>query len=149
MTVHFIGRSQLYPTLTRILCRSEYSKFVSNRADAQQCAEPEELRRSRNHSQSSRPRRLQKFCAMSASDTVPSRLFVRFALETLQEGGCFICKFFDTFTHVSCSLLYVAAALFQQVDIVDTTLVCLALPHAVAAGVNGSNDTEPRYIPHT
>ena len=74
MTVHFIGRSQLYPTLTRILCRSEYSKFVSNRADAQQCAEPEELRR--NHSQSSRPRRLQKFCAMSASDTVPSRLFV-------------------------------------------------------------------------
>ncbi|CAE7942763.1 unnamed protein product, partial [Symbiodinium necroappetens] len=32
--------------------------------------------------------------------------------------GCFICKFFDTFTHVSCSLLYVAAALFQQVDVV-------------------------------
>lgn len=43
---------------------------------------------------------------------------VRFALETLREGACFICKFFDTFTHVSCGLLFIVAQLFQDVFIV-------------------------------
>eukprot|EP00933_Yihiella_yeosuensis_P033870 TRINITY_DN27483_c0_g1_i1.p1 TRINITY_DN27483_c0_g1~~TRINITY_DN27483_c0_g1_i1.p1 ORF type:complete len:517 (-),score=115.63 TRINITY_DN27483_c0_g1_i1:11-1561(-) len=43
---------------------------------------------------------------------------VRFMLETAREGACFVCKFFDTFTHLTCGLLFAVAALFEDAKIV-------------------------------
>lgn len=39
-------------------------------------------------------------------------------LETIACGGHFVCKLFDTFSHLTCSLLFVAAGLFKDVYIV-------------------------------
>merc|ERR1712008_47672 len=39
-------------------------------------------------------------------------------LETLRAGGCFVCKLFDTFSHISASLLFITAALFEETFVV-------------------------------
>jgi len=39
-------------------------------------------------------------------------------LETLRAGGCFVCKLFDTFSHLTASLLFIAAATFEAAYVV-------------------------------
>lgn len=39
-------------------------------------------------------------------------------LDTINVGGCFICKFFDTFSHLSAGLVYIVASLFKDTFIV-------------------------------
>ncbi|PFH33821.1 hypothetical protein BESB_080370 [Besnoitia besnoiti] len=44
-----------------------------------------------------------------------------FALLLLQEGGTFLCKIFDTFTHFTASLVYIVARLFKNCVIIKPT----------------------------
>jgi len=42
---------------------------------------------------------------------------VRLALQTMVKGGCFVCKLFDTFSHLMAETLLILAALFREVRI--------------------------------
>jgi len=41
-----------------------------------------------------------------------------YMLKTLKPGGTFVCKLFDTFSHLTVSLIYAAALLFEEVKVV-------------------------------
>jgi len=43
---------------------------------------------------------------------------VLLALRALGPGGCFVCKLFDTFSHFTVSLIYIAGLLFDDVVLV-------------------------------